>query len=149
MSTCYNRIFHVFQIYVAYISSGCCKSRSSIVYVAMVIHVCCKCVFQMFQLFQTYVASVLFGYCICCSGYRCMLQVCVPNVSSVLDLCCYLQVFYLDVAYVSDIYCKCVFKMFHLFQTYVASVFTWMLQLMYTYAANAVCKCFTYFRRML
>jgi hypothetical protein len=31
-----------------------------------------------------------------------------------------LQVFYLGVAYVSYIYCKCMFKIFHLFETYVA-----------------------------
>jgi len=31
-----------------------------------------------------------------------------------------LQVFYLDVAYVSCICCKCMFQMFHLLQTYVA-----------------------------
>jgi hypothetical protein len=40
-------------------SSGCCKTRSGVVYVAMDLHVCCKCMFQMFQLFQTYVASLL------------------------------------------------------------------------------------------
>jgi hypothetical protein len=56
-------------MYVVYVSSGCCKSRSCVAYVAMAIHVCCKCMFQMLQLFQTYVPSVLSGYCICCSSY--------------------------------------------------------------------------------
>jgi hypothetical protein len=60
-----------------------------------------------------------------------------------------LQVFHLDVAYVSNICCKRLFKMFHLFQTYVRSVFIWMLWLLYTYVANVLCKCFTYFRCML
>jgi hypothetical protein len=35
----------------------------NVAYVAMAIHVCCKC---MFELFQTYVASVLSE---CCSGH--------------------------------------------------------------------------------
>jgi hypothetical protein len=82
MSISCNRMFYVFHIYVTYVSSGCFKSRSvvayvavtihvwckcivsyvcckcfylDVAYVAMVIHICCKC---MFQLFQTYVASV-------------------------------------------------------------------------------------------
>jgi hypothetical protein len=33
-----------------------------------------------------------------------------------------LQLFHMNVAYVSDICCKRLFKIFHLFQTYVASV---------------------------
>jgi hypothetical protein len=75
------------------------KSRSGVVYVAMTIRICCKCMFQMFQLFQTYVASVLSGYCICCSGYTCMLQVYVLNVSPVSNLCCICC----NVAYVPNI----------------------------------------------
>jgi hypothetical protein len=82
ISTCCNRMF---QMYVTYVSSKCCKSRFGVAYVAMAIHVYFKC---MFELFQTYVASVLSGCCICCSGYTCMLQVYVSNVSPVLDLCC-------------------------------------------------------------
>jgi len=49
--TCCNRMFHVFQMYIAYVLSGCCKSRSVVAYVAMTIHVCCKYMFQIFQLF--------------------------------------------------------------------------------------------------
>ena len=53
---------------------------------------------QMFQLFQTYVASVLSRCCICCSGQTYMLQEYVVNVSSVSDVCCskcfMLQVFH-------------------------------------------------------
>jgi hypothetical protein len=37
-----------FLMYVAYVSSGYCKSRSGVVYVTMAIHVFCKCTFQMF-----------------------------------------------------------------------------------------------------
>jgi hypothetical protein len=86
-----------------------------VVYVAMTIHVCCKCMFQIFQLFQrmlqvfyldvSYVASVCFK---CFSCFKCMLQVSC-----------------LDVAYVAlaiSICCNCMFQMFQLFQTYVASI---------------------------
>jgi hypothetical protein len=50
--------------------------------VAYVSHICCKSMFQMFYLFQSYVSasvfmlqvvSVLSGSCICCSGYTHML----------------------------------------------------------------------------
>jgi hypothetical protein len=81
------------------------------------------------------------GCCICCNGYRRILQPFVPNVSVVSDICCtcfiwvlhtfhiMLQVVNSDVAYVlqwlhtcfprvSDLYCKC----FQLFWTYVANV---------------------------
>jgi hypothetical protein len=76
----------------------------------------------MFHTFHLDVACVLSGYSICCNGYTRMLQVFVSNVSSVSDI---LQVFYLDVAYFSvaiHIYCKHLFKIFHLFQTYVVNV---------------------------
>jgi hypothetical protein len=79
--------FHAFQIYVAYVSLGCFKSRSAIAYVAIAIHICCKCRFQMFQLFQTYVASVLSECCICCNDYTRMLQVYVSTVSNLCYKC--------------------------------------------------------------
>jgi hypothetical protein len=69
----------------------------------------------MFPLFQTYVASVSSGYCICCSGYTCMLQVCFFKCLSCFRRM--LQVFYLYVAYVAVviyIYCKHMFQLFHL-----------------------------------
>jgi hypothetical protein len=37
--------------------------------VALVIYVCCKSLFKIFHLFQTSIASVLSGCCICCNGY--------------------------------------------------------------------------------
>jgi hypothetical protein len=141
-------MFHAFQIYVAYVSSGCCKSRSGVAllqwlytcvasvcfkyfscfkrmlqvfhldvaYVAVTIHVCCKCVLQMFQLFH-------------------------------LDVAC----FYLDAAYVAvaiPVCCKCMFQMFHLFQMYVAR-FIWMLHMLlwlYTYVVNVCFNYFTWFQ---
>jgi hypothetical protein len=62
--------------------------------------------------------------CTCCQRY----------VASVYSKCLIyfrrmLQVFYLDVPYISvaiHICCKRLFKIFRLFQTYVASVFIWM-----------------------
>jgi hypothetical protein len=89
-------MFDLFQMYVA-ANALCC----------MTMHVCCKCIFQMFQLFQTYVvsvfyldvayvalathvcckcmfqiyvASVLSRYCIGCSGHTHMLQTYIVNV---------------------------------------------------------------------
>jgi hypothetical protein len=91
------------------------KVDRDVTYVSMVVHVCCKCPLPMFHLyFRTYVASVfiwmlymfhayvaciLSGCCLCLqmfsSVFRCffkclrsMLQVCVSNVSVVLDICC-------------------------------------------------------------
>jgi hypothetical protein len=66
--------------------------------VAMVVHVCCKCLFPIFHLFFRYMLQVcLFRYCICFT-YT-------------------LQVFYLDVAYVCN-----VFKCFICLLPYVTSV---------------------------
>jgi hypothetical protein len=64
------------------------KVDRDVSYVAMVVHVCCKCLFQMFYLL-----------------FKCMLQVC-------LYVCCIcfthtLQVFYLGVAYVFQWSFKC------------------------------------------
>jgi hypothetical protein len=41
----------MFHMDVVFVLSECYKSRSSVAYVAMAIHVCCKCMFVMFQLF--------------------------------------------------------------------------------------------------
>jgi hypothetical protein len=81
--------------------------------------------FQMFQLFQTYVVSVLSEYYICCSGYTYMLQASIQNILFVSDVYC--KYFHLDVAYVPDICCKRLFKMFYLFQMYIANKFIWIL----------------------
>jgi len=80
--------------------------------VANVLDECCKCLFKMFHLFQVYVASVFLSICCTCfNGCTRMLQASVPNVSSAFsDVCC--KCAYLDVAYVSHICCKSMFKMF-------------------------------------
>jgi hypothetical protein len=41
------------------------KLDRDVAYVAIAIHVCCKRLFQMFQLFETDVARILSGCCIC------------------------------------------------------------------------------------
>jgi hypothetical protein len=81
-------MLQVFYIDVAKVDRG-------VAYLAIAIHVCLKCMFQMFFLFHTYVASISSrcckyrsGCCIMCNGYIRMLQVYVPNVSSVLYIRC-------------------------------------------------------------
>jgi hypothetical protein len=79
--------------------------------VAYVSHICCKSIFDMFQLFQSYVVISVFMLQVvsvlsrCCICYTHMLQMYVPNVLSSLDLCC-IQVFY-----VANVSCfKCMFR---------------------------------------
>ena len=84
------------------------------------------------------------GCCIYCNGYTRILQAFVPNISSIFSIVC-CKCVYLNVAYVSHIYCKCLiwmlrmiyngfqvfsgvfatvsdacFKFFICFQTYIA-----------------------------
>jgi hypothetical protein len=74
---------------------------------------CCKPIFQLFQMFHSYIASVSYGCCksrlrccIYCNGCTRMLQASVSNVSSGFsDIYC--KCVYLQVAYVSHICCKC------------------------------------------
>jgi hypothetical protein len=61
---CFTHMLHVFYLGVAYV----CKGFQ--VFYSSVSKACCKCVFQMFLLFQTNVASVLSE---CCSVYTHML----------------------------------------------------------------------------
>ena len=51
-------MLQVFRIGVAKVDCDVAKVDQDVVHVAMAIHVCFKCMFQMFYLFQTYVASV-------------------------------------------------------------------------------------------
>jgi hypothetical protein len=69
-------------------------SRSGdVIHVASVLEVCCKSLFKMFHLFQTYVASVLSGCCICYNGY-------IASVCSKYFICFsrMLQLFHLSAA---------------------------------------------------
>jgi hypothetical protein len=94
-------MLQVLQTYVSSVSEVCCKCFISVLqkidqddaHVAMAMYVCFKCMFRLFHLFQTYIASVLFG---CCkSRSRC---------------CIYMHG------------CKRMFKCFQLLQTYVLTV---------------------------
>jgi hypothetical protein len=85
-------MLHVFHLGVAYV----CKDFQVLsgVFFSSVSKACCKCVFQMFYSFQTYVASVLSKCCICCSGYTYVASICficfrhmllqILNIASVL-----------------------------------------------------------------
>jgi hypothetical protein len=88
---CLRSMLQVFQRFVQNVSSipvVCCK-RSDL-NVAYVSHICCNNMFQIFQLFQSYVAvivfmlqvtNILFGCCIC---FTYMLEVYVADVF----ICC-------------------------------------------------------------
>jgi hypothetical protein len=93
----------MFQRYVVSVSMDVAKVDRDVLYVAMVVHVCCKSLFQMFHLF-----------------FKRMLQVC-------LSRCCIcfthmLQVFYLDVAYVFQWLFKCFHVFLQVFQTQASNV---------------------------
>ena len=63
------------------------KIDRDVAYVVMVVHICCKRLFQMFHLlFQTYVASVLIWMLHICFAH--ILQEYVCNVFVVSVLCC-------------------------------------------------------------
>jgi hypothetical protein len=75
----------------------------------MAIHVSFKCMFQMFHLFQMYVASVS-SEC-----YKSSSGCCIYIYASVLGVfICVLEVFHLDVVYVCNGYTR-VFKFFLVF----------------------------------
>jgi hypothetical protein len=70
-------------------------------------------------MFHIDVEMVVFGCCTCCNGYKHMLQEFVQNVSSISDTCCRCFIYVLMLQWLCCIY---KFKMFHLFQAYVAIV---------------------------
>ena len=117
ISDVFRGILQVFHMDVA-------KIYRDVAHVAIVVHVCCKHLFQMLHLlFQTYVASGLFGCCIC---FTHMLQEYVRNVSAVLVLCCN----------------KC-------FNVASCKYFIWMLHMFHTHVVSVCFKSLIYFRRML
>jgi hypothetical protein len=104
----------VLHIYT-YIASVCFKCFSCFkhmlqvfyldtTYGAVAIHVYCKCMFQMFHMFQTYAASVSSGCCIC---FRHMLQASIQNVSSISDVCC--KRMFVNISHVLDAYFRSAF----------------------------------------
>ena len=94
------------------------KVNRHVAYVAMAIHVCFKCMFQMFHLF-----------------FQRSLQVFHLDVAYVSHVCCKCFNFYLDVAYVCngfqefqvfvsvlDAYCKCFNCFIHMLQVFRPNV---------------------------
>jgi hypothetical protein len=80
---------------------------------------------------------------------RVMLQVFYMDVAKYIRMLHILPVFQRHVASVSEACYKRLFKIFHLFQTYVASVLIWMLHMFHTYVARVGSKCFSCFSLML
>jgi hypothetical protein len=101
---CFIYMLQVFHVDVA-------KVDQDVAYVAMVIHICCKHLFLMFQLFQTYDAHVYLGVAyvshLCCKCFIQMLHRLHTYVASVSSRCCI-----------------CFAIATHVFYTYVASVST-------------------------
>jgi len=160
------RMLQGFHLNVAKSRFGCC--------------ICLQWLWSVLQVLQTFVASVSCGCCksrtrccICCNGYTPMLfqmfqliQTCSKYFSWFRRM---LHVFYLCVAYVSHLCCKCFIRMLHMFShiccicfamaTHVFfSCFRCMLQvfqLFRTYVANVssrLCKsrsCVTHVIRRL
>jgi hypothetical protein len=104
--------------------TGICRLLQ--VYILLsILEVCYKCFIWMLQ--------SRFGCCICYHGYICMLQTSVLNVSSVFRRCCkcfiwkfhmfhtYVASIYLDIAYICNGFQK-LLGISQVFQTYVASV---------------------------
>ena len=95
------------------------KIDRDVSYVAVVVHVCCKRLFQMFHLFFKRTLQVCLSGCCICFTYM-------------------LQVFYLDVAYVFNdfssvfrCFCKCfrhMFQVFHLSSFIHRNCCIWMFQ---------------------
>jgi hypothetical protein len=85
---CFRGILQVCIQNISFVSDVNCKCFDlNIVYIS---HICCKSMFQMFQLFHSYVAIIVFMLQVvsvlsrCCICFTNMLQVYVPNVSSTL-----------------------------------------------------------------
>jgi hypothetical protein len=81
------------------------------------------------------VANICFNYFRC---FRGMFQIFHMDVAKVdRDVT--------HVASVSEACCKCLFKMFHLFQTYVASVLIWMLYMFSHICCKSIFQMFQLF----
>jgi hypothetical protein len=59
-NVCFRGMLQVFRIGVAKVDRDVAKVDQNVAHVAMAMHICFKCMFQMFRLYQTYVASVFF-----------------------------------------------------------------------------------------
>jgi hypothetical protein len=105
------------------------KVDRDVAHVAMPIHICFKCTFQMFHLYQVYVASVSSEYCKSRSG------------------CC----IYMHVASVCFKCFRCFIRMLQVFRQYVAYVCNDFQVFSRCFASfsNVRYKCFSFFEHML
>jgi hypothetical protein len=104
----------MFHRYVVSFHMDVAKVNRDAAYVASVSEACCKCLFKIFHLFFRRLFASVFYSDVAYVSY--MLQEYVPMISDVSVLCyskcfqsCKLQIFYLNVAYVSHICFKCMF----------------------------------------
>jgi hypothetical protein len=109
--------------------------------------ICSKC---MFQMFQRYVASILYGCCksrsrccICCKCFRGMVQAFIQNVLSCMLQAVFIWMLHMFHTYVSVLcYNKC-------FYFASCKCFIYMMYMFYTHVAIVCSKCFICFRCML
>jgi hypothetical protein len=85
------------------------KVDRDVAYTASVLKACCKRLFKVFHLFQIYIASVFVWMLYMFHTYvaKSMFQMFQQFYSYVAVSVFMLPVFYLNVAYISHIYCKC------------------------------------------
>jgi hypothetical protein len=102
----------MFQVFHADVA----KVDRDVAYIAMIIHVCCKCLFLMFHLFFRRMLQVyLSGYCICLQlffkcfyvCFACALGACFECFSSFVHM---LQLFYFDVSKLVEVVCMLQFE---------------------------------------
>jgi hypothetical protein len=142
-SVCFMHFRCMFHLDVACDSSRCCKSRSNVPYIVMAIHVCCTCLFDLFQnvcckcliwilhmlqWLYMYVASV----CLNISPVSYLCYECFIGMLHMLQCCiCFrhmLQAYVQNVSYL-DVCCKeclsgCCSYYTRMLQTYVFKYFT-------------------------
>jgi hypothetical protein len=104
----------VYVLNVSAVSNVCCKL--DVAYITKAIHVCCKCVFQIFQLFHLDIACFHLD---------------VAYVVVAIHVCskCMFQMFHLFQMYIARVLSGCCY----------------MLQWLYTYVVNVCFNCFTCF----
>jgi hypothetical protein len=132
---CFKDMLQAFYIDAAKVDRDIVKVDRDVAHVAIAKYTCCKIMFQVLQVFQTYVANISSGCfknkswcCTCCNDY---IYTYVSSVSYVLDVCCkcfilmsqkliwcclycygHTRMFQAHVSSVSDVCCKCFIWMF-------------------------------------
>jgi hypothetical protein len=129
----------VLQVYVSNVSAvSNVHCKLDVAYVAKAIHICCKCVFQMFQVFHLDVACFHLDV-----AYVAVLYTYVPSVcfKCFTFFRCMLQVFYLDVV----ICCSSYTHMLQMYVSIVSPGFSTLQQvLLPTRSDSRACTCCTH-----